>query len=349
MDDIVVANIALVAYPRCTASVISGVLDIFSTANHCVVDLYGDSAVFNFNIQIVSEDGRPLVASNNQPIFPDASFNNAGRLDYIIIPEIFQTIDKGQLDADAFASCAQWVRKQHDQGCRLASLSTGTFILAETGLLNGMTATTHSRMFPCLQDRYPAINVVNTELNMSDNFIISAGESLSYIDLSFYIIEKLGNSDIAFECEQRMALSRRYENGREASKSSTHGVKAFADNHSDFKVKQIQDWLARHHRTKFNLEKVAELFGMGPRNFKRRFKLATGVTPIAYVQELRIESAKNWLKMTNFPVTKITEKIGYDDFSSFSRLFKRSTGVTMLDYRKTTSSTACGSASASGW
>ena len=104
--------------------------------------------------------------------------------------------------------------------------------------------------------------------------------------------------------------------------------------HQDKDILKIQDWMELHFQHKITIQSLAEKFNLVPRTFVRRFKQATQQTPLEYLQSLRIEAAKSLLETQNIPLEYVVQQVGYEDLSSFTRLFKRATSLSLSQYRK---------------
>ena len=141
-------------------------------------------------------------------------------------------------------------------------------------------------------------------------------------------MERFSSPAVALACSKMLVLD-----GRRAEQTpymAFYSQKA----HQDDAIRKAQSWLEQHYADALTIDEVAAVAGLGTRTFKRRFKEATGETPIGYLQHLRIEAAKHLLESSREQTARIIWSVGYEDASSFRRLFKRTVGCTMEQYRK---------------
>ncbi|WP_020409037.1 GlxA family transcriptional regulator [Hahella ganghwensis] len=323
-------KVALLALPHCAASSVHGILDILTTANYCHSLNVGRDAALLFDLQVVTPTDQAVKAYNGSLVMP-TQLRAETEPDMVIIASAVEAVsaptylDKqlSQLN-DIF----QWLNRLHDQGAVLASACTGNFLLAEAGLLEGKTVTTHWRAAEYFRQRYPDIHLQIDKILIDNGDVICAGGATSFIDMSFHIIERFAGQSLASACSKLHVFDSHRE--QQAPYMIFTGFKS----HKDDRIKQAQDWMEQNYSGQFSVDDIADRVGLGARTFKRRFKEATGETPIGYLQQVRIEAVKNLLETTIKSFNEIIWEVGYEDISSFRRLFKRETGCTMEQYRK---------------
>ncbi len=323
-------EVVLLALPHCAASSVHGILDILTTANYCHALTVGREAQKIFNMQVVTIDDQPVHAYNGSAIQPTISINDA-RPDIVITASAIEAISSANVlsqHLEALQAVYAQLRDWYNSGVLLASACTGTFLLAEAGLLEGKTVTTHWRAAEQFRRRYPDIHLEADKLLIDNGDIISAGGATAFIELCFHIIERFESQAIASAVSKLHVFDGRRE--QQAPYVMFSGFKS----HKDERVKHAQEWMEQNYAGQFAMDDVAARVGLGARTFKRRFKEATGETPIGYLQQVRIEAVKHLLETTLQSFNEIIWKVGYEDISSFRRLFKRDTGCTMEQYRR---------------
>jgi transcriptional regulator GlxA family with amidase domain len=189
-------------------------------------------------------------------------------------------------------------------------------------------ATTHWRAAPMFRDRYPDIRLDENQLVVDNGQIICAGGATAFVDLCLYLVERFASPSVALACSKMLVMDGRRQ--EQTPYMAFYSKKA----HQDDAIRKAQGWLEAHYADPVTIDEVASVAGLGTRTFKRRFKEATGETPISYLQHLRIEAAKHLLESSREQTARIIWSVGYEDASSFRRLFKRTAGCTMEQYRK---------------
>jgi transcriptional regulator GlxA family with amidase domain len=310
-------RIAILAYPHCTSSMVYGVLDILSFAS-----MQGKKT--KFEIDIVTTDGKPVNSFNNHPISATKSIASKTVYDLIYIPgflaDVQQIIDQEKKDI-------AWLKKQFERGTKLAAACNGNFILAETGLLKKRKATTHWSLINEFRNRYPDVQLQPEKILIDGGDIISAAGTTACLNLSLYLVHRFGSAELAMISSKVFLV----DSGRRIQKPyETYNV---PKKHGDDIIEKTQDWIETNFKKPITLESMTEISRLGKRTLIRRFKKATGDTPLVYLQKLRVENAKRMLEGTGNTFNEITWQVGYEDVSSFQRLFKSETGLSPKEYR----------------
>jgi transcriptional regulator GlxA family with amidase domain len=204
-------------------------------------------------------------------------------------------------------------------------------LLAEAGLLDDEDATTHWAFCEVMQRRYPRIRVRPQRALVTSGEgqrLVMAGGGCSWMDLALYLIARIAGIEAAMQVA-KLNLIDWHHIGQQpfARVASARQVE-------DAVIGRCQAWIADHYAHAAPVAGMAEHSGLAERSFQRRFKLATGMTPMAYVQTLRIEEAKHLLETTEAPVEAVAGEVGYDDAAFFGRLFRRSVNLTPAQYRR---------------
>jgi transcriptional regulator GlxA family with amidase domain len=219
----------------------------------------------------------------------------------------------------------------HERGAMLCSACSGIFLLAETGLFDGKDATVHFWYARAFQSLYPEVVIHPERVLVTSGLreeLVCSGASTTWHDLALYLTARHAGATVAQEVARMFALQW-HQDGL-----APYIVFEGRSDHGDGEILSAQKWLSRHFSVAHPVEEMIRRSRLAERTFKRRFSGATGLTPIAYVQRLRIEDAKRRLERTDAPVDEIGWRVGYEDPAFFRRLFKRTTGMAPGAYRK---------------
>jgi transcriptional regulator GlxA family with amidase domain len=219
----------------------------------------------------------------------------------------------------------------HDRGAVLCSACSGIFLLAETGLFDDKDATVHFSYARAFSAAYPAVRIHPERVLIISGVreeLVSSGASTTWHDMVLHLIARYAGSTAAQEVARLFALQW-HQDGL-----TPYMVFEGRSDHGDADIQGAQQWLSDHFSVANPVEEMIKRSKLAERTFKRRFASATGLTPIAYVQRLRIEDAKRRLERTDASVDEISWQVGYEDPAFFRRLFKRTTGLTPGAYRK---------------
>jgi transcriptional regulator GlxA family with amidase domain len=225
-------------------------------------------------------------------------------------------------------SLVSWVRRLNRKGTIICAVCAGVFLAAQTGLLDGRMATTHWNLSDEFQERYPDVILKKERMIVDEGDIITAGGVTAFIDLSLYMAGRFGSLELS------SALSRMLLIDPARRLQTPYSEYRFNTSHQDESILKAQHWMAENMAFPLTVSMLAGKACLGERTFARRFKKATGDTPLEYLQYLRIGKARTLLETTDEPVETITYETGYEDANSFRRLFKRSTGLSPTAYRK---------------
>lgn len=322
-------HVSLVAIPDAMVSPLSGLYEVLSS-----FELLGsfDDAVPEqspFRAEIVAAAGDPPRTASGLPIGVHRTFADLERTDVVIVPSML--LAGGEWIRGRYPEVVSWLSRMHAGGAMLCSACSGVLLLAETGLLDDREATIHwayartfQRNFPRVKLRIEKVLVVTGERR---EFVMS-GASASWHDLVLYLVARHVGPTAAQAISKFMLLQWHVDG------QAPYVVFEPPWDHGDGVVLGAQRWLDEHFSVAAPVEEMVRRSGLAGRSFKRRFTRATGLAPIAYVQQLRVEKAKRRLERTDVSIEKISWQVGYEDAASFRRLFKRITGITPGAYRR---------------
>lgn len=323
-------TIGILVFPETTASVVYGLYDMFLAAGRdwgIIVD--GEESPELLKVLLVARSLEPVAICNGVSITPQTTMADCPPLDVICVPEV--ALAPGTALSEQFAAEIDWLKQIHAQGSALASACSGAMLFAEAGLLNGCDATTHWAWCDTLKQQFPKIKVHPQRalvVTGEGQRLIMAGGGSTWLDLALYIIARTLDVNTAMHVA-RINLIDWHEIGQLpfARLARTRQV-------SDAVISSCQVWIAEHYDEPNPVANMIRLSGLVERTFKRRFQQATGMSPLEYVQALRLEEAKHMLETTDLPIEAIANEVGYEDAGFFSRLFKRKIDLTPAQYRK---------------
>ncbi|HET7888175.1 MAG TPA: helix-turn-helix domain-containing protein [Bradyrhizobium sp.] len=319
-------------YDDILASSVAGCLDVFTAANYFWSKKQGGNAQ-SLKWRLESLDAKPIRTASGQVINVDGPIGPRSAADAVIVPGPFVTdVERFFARADLMKPLCSALRAQHQRGALLASYCTGSFILAEAGLLEGGLATTHWAKAKIFAQRYPAVELSVSEILTEQNNIICSGAVTTALNMALRIVEKLLDARVAGEVGRIMLIDR-----NRASQASYAAMEEEAE-HSDALVARAQRAMQKSLQAGFNLGELAGALSVSERTLNRRFKRATGEAPLQYLQSLRVDVAKRLLQAKRLTVDAVGERVGYRDLSTFRRLFKRETGLSPRDYQRRFSS-----------
>jgi transcriptional regulator GlxA family with amidase domain len=334
MDDkseiVTPTEVLIVAVPETAGSALYGMLDVLSAAGSVWQELTrsGESQQY-FRVRVVAASERPFTCGNGIPVSPDCSVASSPDADIIILPEMWLGPDEA-LDG-RHAAIVRWIRDQYELGANVYSACSGAVMLAETGLLDGRTATSHWGYKDLFRQRYPQVDFDPApNLCYADRAgrIVTAGGVTSWHDLALHIISRHANPGEALRIA-KVYLLKWHDEGDLPYANLVSRLP-----HNDAIVQDCEDWLEEHYLDGDAIAGLVANCDLPERTLKRRFKAATGSSLIDYLQNRRIEQGKRLLESTTLPVEEISEHSGYSDASFFRRVFKRLTGLTPSNYRR---------------
>jgi transcriptional regulator GlxA family with amidase domain len=322
-------HVSLVAIPEAVISTLSGIYDVMNAFAIMPPPERAPGERPPFRIEIVGERIGPLELASRVPIMVQKSIGAVARTDIVIVPSILLSPEgwrKGK-----YPKLVEWLRRMHAQGALLCSACSGIFLIAETGLFDGQEATVHFAYAGPFAAAYPDVPIHPEQTlvvsGQRDEFI-SSGASMTWHDLVLYLIGRHAGATAA-QAVARMFALQWHQDGL-APFMVFEGRK----DHGDQAIRTAQDWIGKQFSVANPIEQMIKRAGLTERTFKRRFTAATGLSPIAYVQRLRIEDAKRRLERTETAVDEIGWQVGYEEPAFFRRLFKRVTGLAPGTYRR---------------
>ena len=324
-----VLKVAIVGVPEVTASTLYGLFDLFSSPGRDFQFITtGEPGPQRMNPVIVGRTRDGFVAANGITIAPHHDFSDCPQPDIVCIPDFF--VNPGDSVAGLYEPEAKWLKLVHARGAILASACSGAVLLGEAGLLANCDATIHWGYVKTLTNNYPNVNVkLQQSLVLSGEAqrIVMAGGGSSWQDLALYLIARHVGLKEAIKVA-KVYLLQWHDLGQKPFAS----LMSFRQT-DDALINKCQAWVAENYATPSPVAAMIEVAQLPERSFMRRFREATGLTPLDYVQALRLEEAKQMLETGDQAVEAIANEVGYEDASFFGRLFRRKVGLTPAQYR----------------
>lgn len=316
-------HVSIVALPEVAVSTLFGIFDVMSGGFSFV----GREAPFR--IDIVGEHVGRMNLASGVAIDVNRSIDEIESTDIVIMPSVM--VRPGGWEKGRYPRVVEWFRAMYERGAILCSACSGVFVLAETGLFDGHDATVHFRYARAFEKAHPRVPIHPERvlvISGAREELVSSGASTTWHDMVLYLIARYAGATTAQEVARAFALQW-HQDGL-----TPYMVFEGKKNHGDAEIESAQQWLSANFSIANPVEEMIKRSKLAERTFKRRFAAATGLTPIAYVQRLRIEDAKRRLERTDAPVDEISWNVGYEDAAFFRRLFKRTTGLAPGAYRK---------------
>lgn len=302
-----------------------GPMEVFRHSGSLWNVLTGSLPAPRFRVTTASVDGRAVSCDGPIQIKPDVAIAAIHKTDLIFIPTTGLNIDDV---AARYAPIVPWLRRWHKRGAAIASVCTGVGLAAATGMLDGKRGTTHWALADRFRKKYPKVKWMPELMITEDRGFYCGGGVHAALDLSLYLVEKFCGHEVAMQSAKALLIDtpRTWQAG--------FAIVPLKTDHADDSISSAQEWLHQNFSRDFQLETLARRVGMSLRNFVRRFKEATGDSPLVYIQKLRIAAAKRLLESNRRSMQEISDAIGYQDVAFFRGLFQRHTGITPSAYRR---------------
>lgn len=322
-------HVHLVTLPQSFASGVIGARDLLnldSSLLHAIDERVGAAGV-SFHTEMVGAQ-REVDTVFGPPLIVDRLFGETAPADLVYIPPIAVSLDDEPTYDPAMLD---WLREQYSAGALVCAACTGTLPLAASGLLDGMPATTHWAYEQAFRHHFPNVDLDARRtlvVGGDDARVVTAGAHASWYDLMLYLIHRYSGAATARRIARIFLL--------DWHDLDQNAYASFRDNrqHGDSVILAAQDWLRENLSSPDPVESAVEASGLAARSFHRRFRQATGRTPLQYLHQLRVERAKDLLEASDLAIDEIAWQVGYEDTPYFRRLFRRTTGVTPAHYRK---------------
>lgn len=314
-------RVTLIALPGALGSTLSIPLEMLTAAQD--VARARRLPHTDLSLSVVSRGGQQVELMGGLTIEADRSLEDAEPSDLIFVPGFWGN-PRAALHRNR--DVVDWLRR--NETATFCALTTGAYFLAEAGLLDGIDATTHWRFFNDFSQRYPQVTLQRRRFITRARNCYCTGSVDAVRDVMLHLVDTLFGHATAAE------IARQFTHEPSPSLESSFLADLPEESHHDEVVISVQSWMHAHFAEEFDLQRLADAAGISSRSVSRRFKLATGTTPLAYLRSIRLGEAKSLLRDSNASVLEVCGFVGFRDTSHFIALFRRETGATPGEYRK---------------
>lgn len=323
-------RLAILAAPESSASVLYGLYDVLVSVGAMYPDmLTGKAGDALLDVSIVAATREPFRCFGNVLVEPHAGVDDVGPVDVVVAADMYAPIDAPP--RGHWAAETAWLRRVHAGGALIASVCTGSILLAEAGLLDGRTCASHWAYRELFASAYPKVRLLPNailDLGHESEGLITAGGVTAWQDLALHLIRRLCGPEHAVRTAKVYLLSG-HEDGQLPFAAPTQAASV-----GDALIRDSLAWLDANYGAPNPVSSMAEQSGLHRRTFARRFVAATGRRPIDHVHRLRIERARDLIEHGDAALDDIGYQVGYEDPAFFRRLFRRTTGLTPAAYRR---------------
>jgi transcriptional regulator GlxA family with amidase domain len=310
-------------YPNALATSITLPMEILGAASQMARADSRDKPTVRF--LLAGTRRQPMTLASGVTLHTDIAYRELPPLDLLLLPAIWRN------PLPTVNAARPWLEdlcRRAAMGTRICSVGTASCLLAEAGLLSGKPATTHWNHFERFADRYPDVQLKTRHLITESDNIFCVGSVNSIADVMVHFVEQWYGSRIARAVENQFSPEIRRPFRTAAFQNRPH------TSHHDETVLEAQQWLRDNLSGPISIARLSANLGVSDRTLNRRFRQATGVSPQAYLQNLRVTQARELLRHSNLAVNEIAWRVGLQDVSHFSRLFRQHVGMTPLRYRE---------------
>lgn len=305
-----------------TVACMAGAFEIFTEANAFGLN---EGKRMKCKIELVSPSENATSKNNMFSLKPHNFISKIDKTDLIIIPaSLVRSYDTATKNNKLLI---KWVGEQYKKGAEIASMCTGVFMLASTGLLENKTCSTHWSVSEQFKIQFPNVDLQTDKLITDESGIYTNGGAYSFLHLIIYLVEKYFDRQTAVYCAKIFQID--LNRNLQAEFSIFNGHKK----HYDDLVLQAQNYFETNYQNKISIEALSDKYNVGRRNFDRRFVKATGLSPLDYLQRVRIEVAKKLFENSRETVNEVMYDVGYNDTKAFREVFYRVTGLSPIEYK----------------
>jgi transcriptional regulator GlxA family with amidase domain len=322
--------VALVTVPESSPFALYGLAEVLGAVGVAWTQLTGEPTTApRFEVRLVGADRLAFTGTTGMPLRATHGFDELAAADIALVPDL--AIDPAADPRGRWSDACRWLRRMADAGALVGSVCSGSVMLAEAGLLDGLEATTHWAFAPVFARHYPAVRLRPERILQAsgpEQRIVTGGGAAAWEDLALWLVARRGGE------EEARRIARIFLFGDRSEGQLPFAALVPRPAHEDRLVADAQAWIAEHYPERHAVAGAAAAAGLPERTFHRRFKRATGYSPVAYVQVVRIEEAKQLLERSALGPDEIAAEVGYEDPSHFRRVFRKLVGVTPARYRQ---------------
>lgn len=305
-----------------TIATIVGAYEIFTEANSY---WQKNGKELKYKVQTAGVSGKVEFSKGMISLQPELSIAAIKKTDLVIVPP--SGIRNNTDIETGNKTIISWIEKQYKLGAEVASMCSGIFMLAASGVLDGKTCSTHWAHAATFRNAFPGIDMKEEKLLTDESGIYTNGGAYSFLNLVIYLVEKYYDRQTAIYC------SKMFQVDLDRNVQSSFAIFSGQKKHTDDAILEAQTYIEKNYQDKISMEFLSGKFNIGRRNFDRRFIKATGITPLDYLQRVKIEVAKKSFESTRKTVNEVMYDVGYNDTKAFREVFSRVTGMSPVDYK----------------
>lgn len=317
-------KIVILLLENCTPIAPIGAMELLHKSGLMHQQIHQTESPF-FDVQLATIAQQTVQVSEGVQISCKQRIAEIDSCDLLLIPALDFDIEE-KLEANAAA--IPHIRRLFEQGAEVGSMCTGAFLLAKTGLLDGMAATTHWLQADRFRKAFPDVQLQDEKIVIDNGGIYCAGGATSFMSLILYLVEKFCGKETAVMASHMLLIDSRIPSQTEFALFTPQ------TSHPDIEILKAQRFIEIHIQEKIKIKTLAEEVGLGERTFIRRFKQATGDTPQVYIRRVKMEQAKRMLETEASTIEEIMYALGYQDKNAFRRAFVKHAGLNPSQYRQ---------------
>jgi transcriptional regulator GlxA family with amidase domain len=310
-------NIVFFAPADVHAMEIASVMDVFNQANAQV------KSTTLYTMMVVAERRDIIRCASGLRVVPDLSIADAAPdTDTLLVAGSY-----GIPDAPSDSVIA-WLRERSAAARRYGAVCTGTFLIGAAGLIAGRNVTTHWYYADELRSRFPSSRVESDSIFIRDGPLFTSAGGTACIDLALALIEEDHGRDLALSVARYLVMYMKRPGGQ-----SQYSVPLAAQARTGSPIARLQAWILDHPEQDLSLSALAKRAAMSRRNFSRVFRSETGLSPAAYVEQVRMDKARRLLEQTSLLLDQVARQSGLGTAASARRIFLRQLGISLREYR----------------
>jgi transcriptional regulator GlxA family with amidase domain len=320
----------ILALPEASPAVLYGLYEVLASVGVVWTELTGQLEPGRaVEVTVVGEHVGTIPTALGFPVIAECGLIEAGQADVVIVPDL--AISKDADPSGLWPAARSWLVAQARGGACMTSVCSGSVLLATSGLLDGKEATTHWAFTDLFRRFFPKV-LLHPERVLcpagDGHMVVTSGGAAAWSDLALYLIARFAGRARAVHAAKVFLL------GDHSDGQLPFSTMIRPHHHEDAVIDRCQSWIGENYTVSRPVERMIEHSGLPSRTFKRRFRAATGYTPLDYVQLVRIEEAKQLLETSDLSIDTVSVEIGYEDPAFFRRLFRRHAGITPSRYRQ---------------
>lgn len=318
-------SIAVVAYEGAEIFDTAGVIEVFELVNRGLREQGNREPAYE--IKLLAAEAGPFATSSGVRLVADAGWYDVDwAIDsLVVIGSPDEYLNQALSDTKLIA----WLKTIGHQARRLVSVCTGVFLLAKAGLLDGRRVTTHWMDVERLRSEYPGLTVEPDAIYVRDGAIATSAGISTGIDLALALVEEDCGRKVALSIARRMVLYLKRPGGQAQFSTQLRAQMAV-----EGPLARLLVWLEEHAHLKLSVNELAERAAMSPRNFARIFMKETKMTPLKYIDQIRLERAIRLLEETAYPMEMVADGSGFASAEQLRRVFRQRMGITPVEYRE---------------